>query len=176
MAARFEDNTAAFERDILKENKPSFRYLIRLFRYVFSSAKAICGIFLGLSVLLSLLQPLAAFLWGRFIDGANALAESADAQWVQLASLVGLTVLYVALDFVIGLINRYVYGGEDIERLSKVHDHRLQEKFLAGLFRKIARLYPEYLEVPRIHDIIARSFRSIGGEWSPLQRGVMIEG
>ena len=176
LAARFEDNTAAFERDILKENKPAFRYLTRLFRHVFASAKAICAVFLGVSVLLSLLQPLAAFLWGRFIDGANALAESADAQWVQLASLVGLTVLYVALDFVIGLINRYVYGGEDIERLSKVHDHRLQEKFLAGLFRKIARLYPEYLEVPRIHDIIARSFRSIGGEWSPLQRGVMIEG
>ena len=176
LAARFEDNTAAFERDILKENKPSFRYLIRLFRYVFSSAKAICGIFLGLSVLLSLLQPLAAFLWGRYIGGANALAESADAQWVQLASLVGLTVLYVALDFVIELINRYVYGSEYIERLSVVQDNRLREKFHAKLYRKIARLYPEYLEVPRINDIIARSFKSIGDEWSPLQRGVMIEG
>jgi ATP-binding cassette subfamily B protein len=173
---RFDDNTAAFERDILKENKPATAYLTRLFRYVFSSARAICGIFLGLSILLSLLQPLAAFLWGRYIDGANALAESADMQWAQLASLIGLAILYGGLDFVNHLIHRYVYGGEQIERLSVVQDNRLQEKFHAKLFRKIARLYPEYLEVPRINDIIARSFNSIGSEWSSLQRGVMIEG
>ena len=175
-AIRHDDNTTAFERDILKENKPRLSYLTRLFRYVFSSAKAICGIFLGLSVLLSLLQPVTALLWGRYIDGANALAESADTRTIQIVSLVGLAVLYGALNYASHLLHRYLYGTEYIERLSKVQDHRLQEKFHAKLYRKIARLYPEYLEVPRINDIIARGFASIGDEWSSLQRGAIIEG
>jgi len=175
-AAGFEDRTAAFERDILKEHPPRVSYLTRLFLYVFSSAKGICGLFLGLSIVLSLLQPAAAFLWGRYIDRANALSAGADVQAVRLASLVGLAVLYWAIGFVNHLLERYLYGSEEIERLSKVQDHRLQEKFQAKLFRKIARLYPEYMEVPRINDIIERSFNSIGHEWSSLQRGVMIEG
>src|SRR5690606_39262367 len=116
------------------------------------------------------------FLWGRYIDRANALSAGADVQAVRLASLVGLAVLYWAIGFVNHLLERYLYGSEEIERLSKVQDHRLQEKFQAKLFRKIARLYPEYMEVPRINDIIERSFNSIGHEWSSLQRGVMIEG
>ena len=32
------------------------------------------------------------------------------------------------------------------------------------------------MEVPKINDIINRSFDSMGGEWSSLQRGVIIEG
>jgi len=173
---RFADNTAAFEQDILKENPARLSYLTRLFHYVFSSAKVICGIFLGLSIFLSILQPVTAFLWGKYIDNANALSESANVPTVQLVSLIGLALLYWALDFLSGLINRYLYGGEVIERLSKVQNHRLQEKFQAKMYRKILKLYPEYMEVPRINDIIERSFNSMGGEWSSLQRGVMIEG
>ena len=60
---RFDDRTALFEKDILKENPPKLWYLTRLFRYVFSSAKLICAIFLGLAIILSLLQPIIAFLW-----------------------------------------------------------------------------------------------------------------
>jgi ATP-binding cassette subfamily B protein len=90
--------------------------------------------------------------------------------------LIGLVVLYWFIDFISNMLNRYLYGGEDIERLSKVQDHRLQEKFHAKLFQKISTLYPDYMEVPKINDIIDRSFNSMGGEWASLQRGVIIEG
>lgn len=173
---RFDDNTAVFEKDILKENPPKLSYLPRLFQYVLSSAKLMCGIFLGLSVLLSVMQPIAAFIWGKYIDSANALAENSQIRAVQIISVVGLALLYWAIGFLSNLMARYLYGGEDIERLSKVQDHRFQELFQAKLFRKISKLYPDYMEVPRINDIINRSFSSMGGEWSSLQRGVIIGG
>lgn len=173
---KFQDSTAALEREILRENPPRLSCLARLFRYVFSSARLMCGIFLGLAVLLSLLQPVTAFLWGKYVDGANAYPDAGDAGIAALLSLMGLALLYWLIRFLSGLLERYLYGGEDIERLSKVQDHRLQEKFQARLFEKIAGLYPECMEVPRINDMIDRCFDSMGSEWSSLQRGVMIEG
>jgi ATP-binding cassette subfamily B protein len=173
---KFDDNTAVFEKDILKENLPKLSYLTRLFNYVFSSAKVICGIFLSLAIILSIIQPITAFVWGRYIDNANAYSNIIDSQTIQLISLIGLALLYWFLSFLSDIINRYLYDGEDIERLSKVQDHRLQEKFQAKLFKKISKLYPDYMEVPKINDMINRSFSSMGGEWSSLQRGVIIEG
>ncbi|MCL1795088.1 MAG: ABC transporter ATP-binding protein/permease [Oscillospiraceae bacterium] len=173
---KFDDNTAAFEKDILKENPPKLSYLTRLFNYVFSSARFMCGIFLGLAIILSIIQPITAFIWGRYIDSANAYSEIIDPQTVQLISLAGLAALYWFIGFLSNMIGRYLYGGEDIERLSKVQDHRLQEKFQEKLFKKISKLYPDYMEVPKINDIINRSFDSMGSEWSSLQRGVIIEG
>lgn len=173
---KFQDNTAALEKDILKENPPKLSYLTRLFQYVFSSARLMCGIFLGLAVLLSILQPVTAFLWGKYVDGAYAYSDAGEANALALLSLAGLALLYWLINFLSSLLNRYLYGGEDIERLSRVQDHRLQEKFQAKLFEKIAKLYPEYMEVPRINDMINRCFNSMGGEWSSLQKGVMIEG
>lgn len=172
---KFLDNTAAMEEDILRENPPKLSYLTKLFHYVFSSARLMCGIFLGLAVLLSILQPVTAFLWGKYVDSASSY-QPVSGERIQLLSLIGLAVLYWLLRFLGDLINRYLYGGEDIERLSKVQDHRLQEKFQSRLFEKIARLCPEYMEVPRINDMIERCFNSMGSEWSSLQRGVMIEG
>lgn len=173
---KFDDKTAVFEKDILKENPPKLSYLTRLFKYVFSSAKLMCGIFLSLAIIVSILQPVTAFIWGRYIDNTNNYSEILDQQTIQLISLIGLAVLYWFIKFVSNLIHRYLYGGEDIERLSKVQDHRLQEKFQVKLFKKISKLYPDYMEVPKINDIINRSFNSMGGEWSSLQRGVIIEG
>jgi ATP-binding cassette subfamily B protein len=172
---KFDDNTSEFERDILKENLPKLSYITRLFTYVFSSARVMCGIFLGLSIILSVLQPVTAFLWGSYIDNANGYADTVMLT-IQWASLIGLAVLYWFINFVSNLMNGYLYGGEDIQRLSKVQDHRLQEKFQTKMLQKIARLYPDYMEVPRINDIINRSFDAMGGEWSSLQRGVIIEG
>lgn len=151
---KFDDNTAVFEKDILKENLPKLSYLTRLFNYVFSSAKVICGIFLSLAIILSIIQPITAFVWGRYIDNANAYSNIIDSQTIQLISLIGLALLYWFLSFLSDIINRYLYGGEDIERLSKVQDHRLQEKFQAKLFKKISKLYPDYMEVPKINDMI----------------------
>ena len=173
---KFADGTAVFEKDILKENPPRFSYLIRLFNYVFSSAKAMCGIFLTLAVLLSVLQPVTAFIWGKYIDGADGYPQVPDGQAVRIISLAGLAVLYWIINFACGLLDQYLYGGEDIQRLSKVQDHRLQELFRARLFKKISKLYPDYLEVAKINDMINRSFDSMGGEWSSLQRGVVIDG
>lgn len=173
---KFQDNTAAMERDILKENPARLSYLARLFQYVFSSAKLMCGIFLGLAVLLSLMQPVTAFLWGKYVDGAYAYSDSVKNGPLALLSLIGLAFLFWLTRFLGDLLQGYLYGGEDIQRLSRVQDHRLQEKFQAKLFEKIARLYPDYMEVPRINDMISRCFDSMGGEWSSLQRGVMIEG
>ena len=140
---KFNDSTAVFEKDILKENTPKLSYLAKLFQYVFSSAKAMCGIFLGLSLVLSILQPITAFIWGEYIDKVNIYAESVTPATAQLVSLIGLAVVYWVIKFVSDIINRYLYGGEDIERLSKVQDHRLQEKFQTKLFKKIAKLYPD---------------------------------
>lgn len=173
---KFQDNTAALERDILRENPARLSYLARLFQYVFSSARLMCGIFLGLAVLLSLLQPIAALLWGKYVDGAYAYSDAAENGAPALLSLIGLALLYWLIRFLGDLLQRYLYGGEDIERLSRVQDHRLQEKFQAKLYEKIAKLYPDYMEVPRINDMISRCFDSMGGEWSSLQRGVMIDG
>ncbi len=173
---KFDDKTADFERDILKENPPKLTYLPRLFRYVFSSAKLMCGIFLTLAIILSIIQPITSFIWGKYIDTANNYSDGIDFSTRQLISMICLTLIYWAIDFISNIINRYLYGGEDIERLSKVQDHRLQEKFQAKLFTKISKLYPDYMEVPKINDIITRSFDSMGGEWSSLQRGVIIEG
>ena len=173
---KFQDNTAAMERDILKENPARLSYLARLFQYVFSSAKLMCGIFLGLAVLLSLMQPVTAFLWGKYVDGAYAYSDSVKNGPLALLSLIGLAFLFWLARFLGDLLPGYLYGGEDIQRLSRVQDHRLQEKFQAKLFEKIAKLYPDYMEVPRINDMISRCFNSMGGEWSSLQRGVMIEG
>ncbi len=172
---KFKDKTAGFETDILKENPLKLSYLLRLFKYVFSSAKIMCGIFLSLSVILSFINPIIAFIWGKYIDNANGYL-TAENQSTQLISLFGLAILYWLIGFVANLINRYLYGGEDIERLSKVQDHRLQEKFQSEMLKKISKLYPDYMEVPRINDIINRSFNSMGGEWSSLQRGVILGG
>lgn len=67
----WKDKTAETEEVVLKENKPAFRYLIKLWKYVFNSAPKMCLIFMGLSILLSLLRPVLAFIWGRYVDSAN---------------------------------------------------------------------------------------------------------
>jgi len=173
---KFNDSTANFERDILKENPQKLSYLTRLFTYVFTSARLMCGIFLGLAIILSIMQPVTALLWGRYIDSATSFAEIIEPQTFQLVSLIGLAALYWLMGFLGTLLNSYLYGGENIQRLSKVQDHRLQERFHAKMFRKISKLYPDYMEVPKINDMINRSFNSMGDEWSSLQRGVMIDG
>ena len=171
---KFEDNTSAFESDILKTNPLRLYYLLRIFNYIFTSAKTMCAIFLILAITLSLMQPFIAFVWGAYIDNA-VLYESSVAN-VSVVIPVSLLLLYWMISFLSSIIERFLYGQEDIERLSKVQDHRLQEKFQAKMFEKISKLYPDYMEVPRINDIIARSFDAIGSEWSSLQKDVIIEG
>lgn len=65
------DRTTRIEAEILKENKGSLKHLWKLFKYVLSSAKVICFIYISLSILLSLLRPVFAYLWGKYIDLAS---------------------------------------------------------------------------------------------------------
>lgn len=173
---KFSDNTAVFEKDILKENQQKVSYLAKLFNYVFSSARLMCSVILALAIILSILQPVTAFIWGKYIDKANYFANNMSPTSTQIIALIGLALWYWLIKFLSDILNRYMYGGEDIERISKVQENRLQEKFQAKLFKKISKLYPDYMEVPRINDIIKRSFDVMGSEWSSLQRGVIIEG
>ena len=75
------DRTAEKEREIQKEQKPSFRHLLRLFLYVFRATKGISCIYLGLFVLLSFLRPLIAEIWGLYIsvveNAGNRVTEAA---------------------------------------------------------------------------------------------------
>ncbi|MCL2015855.1 MAG: ABC transporter ATP-binding protein/permease [Defluviitaleaceae bacterium] len=173
---KFDDNTAAFERDILKENPLKMSYLIRLFKDVFSSAKVICGVFLGLAIIVSILQPVSALVWARYLDATHAYIGIQTVQTSQILTLVGLLVLFWVIGFVSHLIQRFTEGYEDIERLNAVQSNRLQEKYQTKMLAKIQRLYPDYMEVPRINDIINRSFEAMGGSWSGLQQSVMVRG
>lgn len=168
---KFNDRTSIFERDIVKEKAPKFSYLTKFFKYVFSSAKTMCSIFLGLAVILSVIQPVLAFIWGKYIDGANNYSENGN-----IAFLIILMLVYWLGNFVIDLLYQYLYGGESIQKLDIVQNNRLQEKFRTKLYKKLSSLHPEYMEVPRINDIIQRSFNSLGDEWGGLQKGVIVEG
>ena len=94
------DRTSRIEETIRRENPPKFRYLPCLFAYVFRSAKAMCLIFLGLSMLLSLLQPVLALLWGRYI----AVAETNAAQ--SLLGAAGLLAGYYLIQYLCQLLQR----------------------------------------------------------------------
>lgn len=71
-----EDNAARVEAALLKENRGTLRHLARLFVYVVSSAKAICAIYISLTVALSLLRPVAAYLWGNTLMGRLPISRA----------------------------------------------------------------------------------------------------
>lgn len=162
------DYTVQIEETIARENKPMLRFLPRLFQYVFRSARGMCLIFLALSTLLSLLRPILAFVWGRFVDTANAFGA--------VTALIALLLSYYMIDFLAGLLERYTQSYEEIERLDIVQRNRFQEKFDRKMYQKLARLPSEYFEVPQINDRIARVFQFTQDAWSGLNREVMVRG
>ena len=168
-----EDNAARVEAALLKENRGTLRHLARLFVYVVSSAKAICAIYISLTVALSLLRPVAAYLWGKYLDGAIAHQPGAG-----VFPLIALVVAYYMVGFLCHLLERYTEPGrETIEGLDLVQMNRFQELFYSRLFRKIASLRAEFMEVPKINDLIERVFAFAGvDESSEFNRQVMIGG
>lgn len=165
------DRTCTLEKEIQVENKGSLAYLIRLFTYVFHSAKAMCAIFISLTIVLSLLRPVLAFLWGKYIDRANSFRPGES-----VIPMVLLILSYYIINYVVGLLNRYTQAMEDIERLDIVQRNRFQERFDTKMYTKISALSPECMEVPRINDIIKRTFDFTGDAWSGLNRNVMVTG
>ena len=166
-----EDRTSPLETELQREHKSSLRNLSRMFGYVLSSAKVMCAIFISLMVLLSLLRPVLAYLWGRYIDLANAYLPGG-----QILPMVLLIVAYYLIDFLCNLINRYTQAWEDIERLDKVQMNRLQEHLNTRIYTKIAQLSPEYLEVPKINDTIKQVFDYTQNGWDGMNREIMVNG
>lgn len=162
------DSTTRLEQAIQKENKPRLLYIFRLFAMVFRSAPGMCLIFLGLSTLLSLLRPVLAFVWGRFVDTANAFGT--------VTSLAALLVAYYLIHFLSDLLVRYTQSYEEIERLDIVQRNRFQELFDTRMYQKLARLPGECFEVPAINDRMERVFQFTQEAWSGLNRQIMVEG
>ena len=163
------DNTEKIEKDIIVEQKASVSLIFRLFRYVFSSTKGVCLWFLSATIVLSFLNPVLAFVWQKYIDNANANNGNA----VVLFQLILLILSYYVIRFTLNLLWRYTNAFEPIERLDIVQRNRMQEKLDTKLYSKISKLFPEYLEVPLINDVIDQTF-SFSSD--AMQRDVMIKG
>ncbi|MCL2060014.1 MAG: ABC transporter ATP-binding protein/permease [Oscillospiraceae bacterium] len=166
-----DDRTNSIERDVGREREAKTSYLVRLFVYAFSSAKAISCIYLGLFVLLSFLRPLLALIWGRYIQTAEAHAPGSD---ILPAAL--LLTGYMAINFFADLIQKYVIPYERIQRLDIVQANHQQELMQSKMFEKLAKIPPEYLEVPKINDRIEQVFSFVGGQWGGMNTTVMMNG
>ncbi len=162
------DFTTRIEETIARENAPALRHLFRLFGYVFGAARGMCLTFLALSTLLSLLRPVLAIIWGRFIDTASAFGS--------VTALAVLLLSYYLIDFLAGLLERYTQSYEEIERLDVVQRNRFQERLDRKMYQKLARLPSEYFEAPKINDRVERVFQFTEDAWSGLNREVMVRG
>ena len=165
------DHTTEKEQEIQKEQKPSFRHLLRLFLYVFRATKGISCIYLGLFVLLSFLRPLIAEIWGRYIS----VVENAGNRVTEAALML---VLYWGISFAADLLESYLApeGGGDFEQLDMVQANRQQELFKVHLLKKVNSVSPEYLEAPVMKDRMRQVFDFAGDSWNGINRKVMISG
>lgn len=165
------DKTTQIEEKLKVENKPKLKYLPKLFLHVFSSAKAMCTIFLLLSILLSLLRPVLSFIWGSYVDLANNYTQGD-----KLISLILLLISYYVIDFITTLLYKYTRAFEEIERLDVVQKNRFQEKFDTKMYKKLSNLPSEYFEVASINDRIERVFNFTQDAWDGLNMQVMVRG
>lgn len=165
------DRTAEKEQEIQKEQKPSFRHLLRLFLYVFRATKGISCIYLGLFVLLSFLRPFIAEIWGRYIS----VVENAGNRVAEAALML---VLYWGISFAADLLESYLApeGGGDFEQLDLVQANQQQELFKVHLLKKVNSVSPEYLEAPVMKDRMRQVFDFAGDSWNGINRKVMISG
>lgn len=166
-----EDRTMRIEEMVERENEPKVRYIVKLWRYVFTNAKLMCLIFMGLTIALSLLRPLLAFIWGRYIDSANNMISGET-----ILPTIGLALSYAALKFIIDLLVRYTSRQEQIERLDVVQANRFQEHIDSDMYKKISQLSPEYMEIPKINDTMKRVFDFTADGWSGLNGSIMTPG
>lgn len=159
------------EEMVERENEPKVRYIVKLWRYVFTNAKLMCLIFMGLTIALSLLRPLLAFIWGRYIDSASNMISGET-----ILPTIGLALSYAALKFIIDLLVRYTSRQEQIERLDVVQANRFQEHIDSDMYKKISQLSPEYMEIPKINDTMKRVFDFTADGWSGLNGSIMTPG
>ena len=165
-----EDKTRDLEKRVQEDRIPKSIYVVKLWAYIFSSVKIMSAIYLGVYALLSLLQPLLAFIWGRYITSLDSPAGVAPHSFV-------LIIAYFFISYLTWLMNRYVglHGGEDIEQLSYVQANRQQELLQTRIFEKISSVSAEYLEVAKINDNISQVFTFSGERWSGASREIMLQ-
>jgi ATP-binding cassette subfamily B protein len=164
------DRTSKMEENVQHEQKPKLSHLIRLFAYGFSSTKKISCIYLGAFIVLSLLRPLLAFIWGQYIKTADDL-NAGDT----MIPAIFLLLSYFVIFYLIELINRYVTMGNEIEQLNLVQANRQQEILNTKMYTKLASLDPEALEIPLINDRIEQVFNFIGSRYGGLNTLVMLQ-
>lgn len=165
------DRTTKIEEVIKKENSPKISYIVRLWSYVFTNAKLMCLIFMGLTIILSLLRPLLAFIWGNYVDKANNFS-SGDS----IIPLIALILAYWLIGFVANLIDRYTKIQEQIERLDVVQANRFQELINSKMYKKISELNPEFFEIPAFNDTMKRVFDFTLDGWQGLNNSIMTPG
>ena len=136
--------------------------------YVVKNSKTIALLYLGLYVLLSLLRPLSAVLWGRYVDtlSGGAFHES-------LLGVILLLIGYYLINIATDILCRCLEGQEDIEQLNIVQENRFQERILSNVYRKLNRIQYEYWEIPQMNDIVNRNMQFMNDSWNGISRGVM---
>lgn len=164
------DKTLVIENEINIESKPRIKHLLKLWKYVFTSIPVMCSIYLGLYIILSIMRPLLAFIWGKYIDNVSNFISGES-----VIPAILLVTAFWFINFLVGLINRYVVPMDDIERLSIVQSNRMQEILISKLYKKIAALSPEYFEVSKINDNINRIFAFFENQWDGLSTQVMMQ-
>ncbi len=165
------DRTERIETGINKEKTPRLVHLLRLWQFVFSSAKSVSLIFLGLMIFLALLRPVGAFVWGRYLDRTAAFGPGDS-----LLPLVLSVSLFYLINLLTGLLQRYTEGFEDIERLDLVQANRFEEMVNSRVLDKLAAIDPEYWEAPKINALADRTFKFISDRQEGMNRGVMVQG
>ena len=164
-----EDHTAHIEQIVQQERKPNFRHLLRLWTYVFSSAKLISSIYLGAFILLSLLRPLLAFIWGRYIQIAEGLTPQS-----KILPAILLLLGYFVINFFADMLNRYVLPREEIERLDIIQANYQRELLHSKMYKKLSSMSPEYLEIAKINDTIEQVFSFCSKTWDGMNHQIMM--
>jgi len=164
------DKTTTIEQTINQQRKPSLKYLLKLWVYVFKSTKVVSIIYLSLFIALALLRPLLAFIWGIYIRNLAIVTLSS-----QLIPTVLLIVSYFLINFLCGIITRYVLPYESIERLDIVQANHQQELLHSKMYAKLARISPEYFEVPKINDTIAQVFDFVDDREKGMNHQVLLQ-
>jgi ATP-binding cassette subfamily B protein len=165
------DKTSKIEHDVQSERTPKIIHLLKLFFFAFSAAKTISLIYLGLYILLSLLRPLLAFMWGRYIQTAEELTVGDS-----VIPAILLIVSYFIISYIAELIDRYVVPYERIEMLNIVQANHQAELMQSKMFKKFASISPEYYEIPKINDNMAQVFNFVGSQWGGMNTAVMMNG
>lgn len=165
------DKTTGIENHVLTEQKPKFKHLLKLFIFTFSTTKLISISYLGMFILLSLLRPILAFIWGEYIQTAEQLSDSN-----YLVAAVLLLLSYFAISFITDLIDRYVGVYNRIEMLNIVQANHQSELLRSKMFEKYASISPEYYEVPKINDNMEQVFKFVSDQWAGLNTKVMMNG